>query len=97
MAPMCWPEHPDFVNDAERDAWRAMKRQLRASSVSTWDDAMATSLRERLAQALAAGLTSPRAVLAAIAASDPGAVEEISEAELVAVDPDPGHRSAPAG
>jgi molybdopterin-guanine dinucleotide biosynthesis protein A len=49
--------------------------------------ALATSLRERLARALAAGLTSPRAVLAAIASSDPGAVEEISEAELVAVDP----------
>ena len=49
--------------------------------------AMSTSLRERLAQALAAGLTSPRAVLAAIAAFDPGAVEMVSEAELSAVDP----------
>lgn len=49
--------------------------------------AMATSLRERLAEALAAGVTSPRAVLAAVAASDPGAVLEVSEAELVTVDP----------
>ncbi len=49
--------------------------------------AMATSLRERLAQALAARVTSPRRVLAAIAASDPRAVQEVSEAELGVVDP----------
>ena len=29
MAPTCWPEHPDFVNDAEQHAWRALRRQLR--------------------------------------------------------------------
>ena len=33
MALTCWPEHPDFANDAERDAWRAMKRQLRDGDV----------------------------------------------------------------
>ncbi|MBU6279576.1 MAG: NERD domain-containing protein [Actinomycetales bacterium] len=33
MAPTCWPEHPDFVNDAERDAWRALRRQLRDGDV----------------------------------------------------------------
>jgi len=33
MAPTCWPEKPDFVNDAERDAWRALKRQLRDGDV----------------------------------------------------------------
>ena len=49
--------------------------------------AMATNLRERLAQEIAAGATSPRRVLAAVAASRPGAVQEISEAELDAVDP----------
>ena len=49
--------------------------------------AMATNLRERLAQAIAAGATSPRRVLAAVAASRPGAVQEVSEAELVVVDP----------
>jgi molybdopterin-guanine dinucleotide biosynthesis protein A len=49
--------------------------------------AMATSLCERLGQELAAGVTSPRAVLAALAASDPGAVLEVSAAELMAVDP----------
>jgi molybdopterin-guanine dinucleotide biosynthesis protein A len=49
--------------------------------------AMATSLLDRLSEALAAGATSPRAVLAAVAASDPQAVPHVSEAELIAVDP----------
>jgi len=48
---------------------------------------LATSLLERLSAALAAGMTSPRAVLAAVAASDPEAVQYVTEAELVAVDP----------
>lgn len=29
----CWPEHPSFVNDAERDVWRALRRQLREGDV----------------------------------------------------------------
>lgn len=49
--------------------------------------ALATTLLDRLTRELAAGVTSPRAVLSAVAASDPGAVLEVSEAELVAVDP----------
>jgi molybdopterin-guanine dinucleotide biosynthesis protein A len=49
--------------------------------------ALATSLLERLREALAAGATSPRAVLAAITAADPRAIQEISEAELAAIDP----------
>ncbi|MFM7137647.1 MAG: molybdenum cofactor guanylyltransferase [Planctomycetota bacterium] len=48
--------------------------------------ALATSLAGRLGRELAAGATSPRAVLAAIAASDPGAVLYVSEADLVAID-----------
>jgi CTP:molybdopterin cytidylyltransferase MocA len=48
---------------------------------------MATSLLERLSRQLSAGVTSPRAVLAALAVSDPGAVLEVSAAELMAVDP----------
>lgn len=49
--------------------------------------AMATSLLGRVSDAVAAGLTSPRAVLAAVVASDPKAVHHVSEAELGAVDP----------
>jgi len=51
---------------------------------------MATSLLDRLNAAVAAGLTSPRAVLAALAAADPGALHEVSEAELIASDPSLG-------
>jgi molybdopterin-guanine dinucleotide biosynthesis protein A len=49
--------------------------------------ALTTSLCERLGQELAAGVTSPRAVLASVAASDERAVHLVSEAELVVVDP----------
>ena len=30
---MCWPEKPAFLNDAERDVWQALKRQLREHDV----------------------------------------------------------------
>ncbi len=33
MAPRCWPEHPEFVNDAERVAWKALRAQLRDQDV----------------------------------------------------------------
>ncbi len=33
MGGTCWPEHPDFVNDAERTAWQAIKRQLRDGDI----------------------------------------------------------------
>jgi len=49
--------------------------------------AVATSLGERLGQAIAAGERSPRAMLAACAAADPHAVRQVTEAELRAVDP----------
>ena len=49
--------------------------------------AVATSLRERLGQAIAAGERSPRAMLAACAAADPQAVRQVTEADLRAVDP----------
>lgn len=49
--------------------------------------AMATNMREWLSRSLAQGATSPRDVLATLAASDPGAVRFLAEAELVAVDP----------
>lgn len=49
--------------------------------------AMATSLLDRLQPALAAGETSPRAVLAAVVASDPQAVDHVSEALLGTIDP----------
>jgi molybdopterin-guanine dinucleotide biosynthesis protein A len=49
--------------------------------------AMDMSLHARLSDAVAAGLASPRVVLAAIAASDPAAVHQVSEAELSAIEP----------
>lgn len=49
--------------------------------------AMATRLLDHLGDALAAGLTSPRAALAAIAASDPASVREVAEAEFSGIDP----------
>lgn len=49
--------------------------------------AMATSLLDHLSDAVAAGLASPRALLAVIAASDPAAVRVVAEAELSGIDP----------
>ena len=49
--------------------------------------AVATSLGERLGQAIAAGERSRRAMLAACAAAGPRAVRQVTEAELRAVDP----------
>lgn len=49
--------------------------------------ALDTSLGDWIGRSLATGVTSPRHVLAEIAASEPGAVQYLSEADLVAVDP----------